>query len=485
MGIANRTKLKVIYKGKDISEEIQEYILDFSYTDNDNDAEDLQLTLENKEELWYKEWFPEKGDTIEATILMTRDNEDTKVPIGKFEVDGINVKGKPNVTSIKAISAYISGEIRDTKVSKAWEKISFKAIVGEIAGKHGYSAVFNIKKDKTYDKVDQNNLSDIEFIKKLCKDLGYDVKVNNANIVITDEDYYDSKEADFNIFNHKEDADSNDIFDLLNWEFDESSIGAYTSCENQYKDPKTRKVYKAKAESKKEKKSKKVLRLNKKVKSDAENERLCKDALKRENAKTKTARFSFAPDKPIYGKNIINVSGWGAFDGKYLIDSVTHKIDGNGYTVDLDCRKFYKGMSIITSSSTESGGGNSAPGSDKVEAMISHAESMLGMGYSQPMRMSAKYADCSSTVCRSMSAAGLMPKGAAYDTSSLPNCGYLKEVPMTDLQRGDVLNYRRGGKGHAMIYIGDGKVIEAQPKRGVVVGKLRTKGYKAYRPTGG
>ena len=36
-----------------------------------------------------------------------------------------------------------------------------------------------------------------------------------------------------------------------------------------------------------------------------------------------------------------------------------------------------------------------------------------------------------------------------------------------------------------MIYIGDGKVIEAQPKRGVVVGKLRTKGYKAYRPTGG
>lgn len=484
MGKADRTKLKVVYKGKDISKEIQEYILDFSYTDNDNDAEDLQLTLENKEELWYKEWFPEKGDTINATIIMIRDGATIPVPIGKFEVDSINVKGKPNITTIKAITAFISGEIRDTKRSKAWEKIKFKAIVSEIAGKHGYSAVFNIQKDKLYDKVDQNNLSDIEFIKKLCKDLGYDVKVNNTKIIITDEEYYESKGPDFNIYNHREDADKSDIFDLLNWEFDESSIGAYTSCENQYKDPKTRTVYKAKAESKKEKKSKKVLRLNKKVKSDAENEQLCKDALKRENAKTKTAKFSFAPDKAVYGKNIINVSGWGVFDGKYLIDSVTHKIDSNGYTVDLDCRKFYKGMSITTSSSTSTES-DSSKGSDKVEAMISHAESMIGMGYSQPMRMSAKYADCSSTVCRSMSAAGLMPEGAAYDTSSLPDCGYLKEVPMSDLQRGDVLNYRRGGKGHAMIYIGDGKVIEAQPRKGVVVGKLRTKGYKAYRPTGG
>lgn len=484
MGKADRTKLKVIYKGKDITKEIQEYILDFSYTDNDNDAEDLQLTLENKEELWYKEWFPEKGDTINATIIIIKNGATIPVPIGEFEVDSINVKGKPNITTIKAITAFISGEIRDTKRSKAWEKIKFKAIVSEIAGKYGYSAVFNIQKDKLYDKVDQNNLSDIEFIKKLCKDLGYDVKVNNTKIIITDEEYYESKGPDFNIYNHREDADKSDIFDLLNWEFDESSIGAYTSCENQYKDPKTRKVYKAKAESKKEKESKKILRLNKKVKSDAENEQLCKDALKRENAKTKTAKFSFAPDKAVYGKNIINVSGWGVFDGKYLIDSVTHKIDSNGYTVDLDCRKFYKGMSITTSSSTSTES-DSAKGSDKVEAMISHAESMIGMGYSQPMRMSAKYADCSSTVCRSMSAAGLMPKGAAYDTSSLPNCGYLKEVPMSDLQRGDVLNYRRGGKGHAMIYIGDGKVIEAQPKKGVVVGKLRTKGYKAYRPTGG
>ena len=482
---ANRTVLKVVYKGEDISKEIQEYILDFSYTDNDNDTEDLQLTLENKEELWYRDWFPEKGDTIEVTILMFRDDEEIKIPIGEFEVDGLNVKGKPNVSTIKAISAFISGEIRDTKRSKAWEKIDFKSIVSEIAGNHGYSAVFNVENNKTYDKVDQNNLSDIEFIRQLCKDLGFDIKVNNNKIVITDEEYFEKKEPDFNIFNDRKDAAKNDIFDLIDWDFDESSIGAYTSCENQYKDPETRTVYKSKAESKKEHKSKKVLRLNKKVKSDAENEQLCKDALKRENAKTKTAKFSFAPDRPIFAKNLINVTGWGKFDGKYLIDSVNHKIDGNGYTVDLDCRKFYKGMSISTSSESKEAGSDGGSSSDKIEKMISHAESMIGMGYSQPMRMSAKYADCSSTVCRSMSAAGLMPEGAAFSTSTLPTCGYLKGVPMSDLKRGDVLNYRNGGKGHAMIYIGDGKVIEAQPRKGVVVGKLRTSGYKAYRPTGG
>lgn len=485
---SNRTKLILLYKGKDISKEIQEFLLDFSYTDNDNEAEDIQLTLENTEELWYKEWFPEKGDSIDATILMTRDDEEIKIPIGEFEVDSINVKGKPNVTTIKAISTMISGEIKDTKRSRAWEKIKFKAIVSEIAGNHGYGTVFNIEKDKLYDKIDQNNKSDIEFVKKLCEDQGFDIKVNNKKIIIVDENFYDKKEADFNIFNKETDENKSDLHDLLDWEFDESSIGAYTACENQYKDSKTRKVYKTRVESKKETKSKKVLRLNKKVKSEAENEELCKAALKKENAKTKTAKFSFAPDKAIFAKNILNVSGWGVFDGKYLIDSVSHKIDGSGYVVDLDCRKFYKGMSLTVTSSTEGGETTAGAGSDKIEKMISHAESMLEMGYSQPMRMSAKFADCSSLVCRSMSAAGLMPKGAAYSTATLPTSGYLKEIPISDLRRGDVLNYRHNGKGHAMIYIGDGEVIEAQygkRAKGVIVGKLRTKGYKAYRPTGG
>lgn len=466
--------------------------MDFSYTDNDNDSEEVQMNLHNVERPWMQEWFPIKGDKIEATILI---DDDKELKCGEFEVDEISCKGKGNTASIKAISADISGEIKDTKRSHAWEKIDFKRLITEIAEQNEMSVIFHIKENKEYDKIDQKNQSDIEFIKKTCEDLGFDVKVESKTIVITDEDYYRDQKAEYVVtyFDGKTPVieDEKEFYNLLDYEFCETSLGAYTACENQYKDPKSGKTYKAKVGNEKEKDSAKILRLNKKVKSQAECERVCKDALKKESAKSKTAKFTFAPNQAVFAKKLIKVKDFGVFEGDYLIDEVAHSLSSSGYTISLTCRKFYEGMEIKVSSQTLDSDGNvisddksSGAGGDKIDKMIEHANSMLGMRYSQPMRMSANYADCSSTVCRSMSAAGLMPKGAAFSTATLPSCGYLKEVNMNDLQRGDILNYRSGGKGHAMIYIGNGQVIEAQPKRGVVVGKLRTSGYRAYRPTG-
>lgn len=487
-----KTKLKLIYKGVDISKDLSSYLLDFSYTDNDNDSEEIQVDLQNIKRPWMNEWFPIKGDKIKALIEF---DSGEVLNCGEFEVDEISCKGKGNTASIKAVSAEISGEIKDTKRSKAWEKIDFKSIVNEIASKNKMSPIFHIKDNKNYDKVDQKNQSGIEFIKFLCKDLGFDLKVESGKIVITDEDYYESQGVSYEIkYPDLKNPSFNvggDLTDLLDYEFTDTSVGAYTACENQYKDPKTGITYKARAGSKKEKHSARILRLNKKVKSQAECEKICKDALKKENSKTKTAKLSLAPTKGIYAKKKINLKDFGVFSGEYLIDEVAHSISSSGYTVSLSCRKLYEGMSINSSSSESSEGssnssnqgGGGASGS-ATEKMIKHAESMMGLRYSQPMRMSENYADCSSLVCRSMTSAGLMPEGAKFSTATLPNSGYLKKINMNELQRGDILNYRRGGKGHAMIYIGNGEVIEAQPKRGVCKGKLRTAGYTAYRPTG-
>jgi len=484
--VLRKTKLKLIYKGVDITEDISTFLLDFSYTDNDNDSEEIQINLQNVKRPWMKEWFPKKGDKISATIEF---DSGKSLNCGEFEVDDITCKGKGNTASIKAISADVSGEIKDTKRSHAWEKIDFKSVVNEIAGRNKMSAIFHIKDNKKYDKLDQKNKSDIEFIKKICQDLGFDVKVEYKKIVITDEDYYKEQKAEYEIKYPELEKPSfkveDDLTDLIDYEFTETSLGAYTACENQYKDPKTGTTYKARAGSTKEKDTGKILRLNKKVKSQAECEKVCKDALKKENAKTKTAKFQLVPTIPIYAKKKIDMKDFGEFSGEYLIDEVAHSISSSGYTVNLTCRKFYEGMSIkVTSESVDSQGNvMGEAGSDSIEKMIAHAESMIGMRYSQPMRMSANYADCSSTVCRSMSAAGLMPPGAKFSTESLPKSGYLKKINMNELRRGDILNYRRNGKGHAMIYIGNGEVIEAQPKRGVCRGKLRTAGYTAYRPT--
>lgn len=484
---AFRAGLEISYNGKNITHDLKDEVLSFSYTDNDGSSEELQLTLKNKERLWESSWFPKRGDTIDAKILLFGE-ETKKLPCGIFEVDSLELKGLPNTATIKALSTAVSGEIKDTKVSRAWEKIKYKKIVEDIAAKHGMTAIFHIKEDKFYDKIDQNNKSDIEFLKEITENQAFSIKLESKKIVITDDKYYEEQEAAYDItyIDKKRQIVQSDkeFYYLTDWNFKETSVGAYVACENQYKSTKTGDVIRTRVENPNSEGTKKILRLNKKVKDETESKELCEKALRKEGAKTKTASFSFHTREPIAAKSLINVQGWGKFDGKYLIDSVSHNLSASGYTVELECRKFYVGMSLTetTENGVETGtAGGVGASNSKIEKMISHAESMLGMKYSQPMRMSKNYADCSSTVARSMSAAGLAPPGAAWSTETIPTCGYFQKINMNELRRGDILNYRRNGKGHAMIYIGNGKVIEAQPKRGVSYGKLRTAGYTAYR----
>ena len=50
---ARRCLVMVSYNGKDISADLQQYLKSVSYTDNmSGEADDLQLTLEDKAGLW-------------------------------------------------------------------------------------------------------------------------------------------------------------------------------------------------------------------------------------------------------------------------------------------------------------------------------------------------------------------------------------------------------------------------------------------------
>lgn len=78
-----KTKLKLIYEGVDISKDISTYLLDYSYTDNDNDAEEIQVNLHNVERPWMAEWYPKKGDKMSADIEF---DDETVLSCGEFEV---------------------------------------------------------------------------------------------------------------------------------------------------------------------------------------------------------------------------------------------------------------------------------------------------------------------------------------------------------------------------------------------------------------
>ena len=100
--------------------------------------------------------------------------------------------------------------------------------------------------------------------------------------------------------------------------------------------------------------------------------------------------------------------------------------------------------------------------------MINYALSVQGFSYGQY--------DCSGLVGAAADVAGFdIAPAFSWLIEGSPN---VKEIPMKDLRRGDLLN--KAGS-HIMIYLGDGKVVESVPKTGVRVASVRKSGYKALR----
>ena len=121
---ARYAEVSLTYEGKDISRDIPPYLLNFTYTDNSSDkADDISLTLEDKERLWCSDWFPTKGDKIRASIIIHNweaANRTQSLPCGTFEVDQIECSGPPNQVTIKALSTLVSQPMRQEKHTKAW-----------------------------------------------------------------------------------------------------------------------------------------------------------------------------------------------------------------------------------------------------------------------------------------------------------------------------------------------------------------------------
>jgi cell wall-associated NlpC family hydrolase len=114
------------------------------------------------------------------------------------------------------------------------------------------------------------------------------------------------------------------------------------------------------------------------------------------------------------------------------------------------------------------------------ETVAQLAMTKVGCRYSQELRMSEGYYDCSSLVYRLYKEAGLELSSTA---SALGEDCYKKAqiINKEDLQPGDLIfySYEENGRfrniSHVAIYVGDGKIVHAvNESRGVVLDPLRT-----------
>ena len=160
---ARKAEFELKYNGKNISQNLAPYLLSVAYTDNaSGKADNLTIQLEDKKGLWRGSWYPTKGATIEAAIVISdfeRTGERKRLPCGIFQIDEIELSGPPSIVNIKCVSTYAAKIIVQTLKNRAWEGVSLKDIASDIANLHEFDLFFEANYNPIFERRKQIEMS--------------------------------------------------------------------------------------------------------------------------------------------------------------------------------------------------------------------------------------------------------------------------------------------------------------------------------------
>ncbi|QCT03810.1 hypothetical protein E6C60_3099 [Paenibacillus algicola] len=328
--------LMLKYNGKEIGTEyLSKYLMDFTYSDGaPGDQDSISISLDDREANWLNAWKPEFGDKLIAEITVVNwdiPGQKAKLPCGTFEVDAIDIDGPPDKVMLQAVALPLGGaQAQQEPRTKAWEKVKLKTIALDIAARAKLSLVYSASVNPTYDRLDQTNQADLTFLVDIAKDEGIAAKISGGKLVLFDEAEYEKKPAVADLVR----GESN----IITYGFSESSTNrAYGSCIVTYKPTKGKLITGKYSLSNAA--GLPVLKINERVETVAEANRLARNRLREKNKQAGKARFTLDGDIRIASGVTVNVKGYGRFDGKYIIESAHHSIGMNPYQTDIEIRK--------------------------------------------------------------------------------------------------------------------------------------------------
>ncbi len=95
---ARRVVLTVLIDGHDATDWMAPSLLDFTYTCNSGGkADEVQLSLHDRDGHWASDWKPKKGMPVEAEIVCAdweEPGESIQLPCGSFKIDEITFSGR-------------------------------------------------------------------------------------------------------------------------------------------------------------------------------------------------------------------------------------------------------------------------------------------------------------------------------------------------------------------------------------------------------
>ena len=234
MAFARSIRVIVIFNKVDISDEIAHSISSLNYTDNSKNAiDDLEIELENLDYRWLKEWYPDENAQLLVGIHEELENETNFLDLGTFYVDEPTFE--EHKLTLKCLALPLDQNIRDQKNSVAWENITLKELVTQIANKHEMNAEIYAE-NVFFERLDQNQETDLAFINRVVKEIGLNMKVSDDKIIIFDDEEMEKNDT-IEVFNIKD-------YRIRSFSLKKKNKEIYDKVEVSYYDPDKKKVVK-------------------------------------------------------------------------------------------------------------------------------------------------------------------------------------------------------------------------------------------------
>ncbi|MCI7419380.1 MAG: hypothetical protein MSS65_07220 [Clostridium sp.] len=328
MAAGRKTRLSIIYNGKDISQNIKKYVESFRYTDvASGESDEIELELNNSSGMFIKGHMPRKGDKITSTIY--RYNWDSsgstiRFRCGKFYLDDLSYSGPPMACTIGGVSSPVKGAFKSTKRSKTYKNVTIRELARVIAKRSGMTLHYSAASVKIKE-IEQSKTADSEFLLSICQEYGLGLKIFGGKIIIFDEEKYEQKAPKCTIKR----------CNCENWSWNTTLQGTYTGAKVTYTSPTDNKTHKVMIG-----KEGRVYHANVSASSTKEAVMKAKAQLAEQNKQRTTMQLTIMPGKTIVATDTIRLSGFYKLNGKYYVDKVEHAVTGeSGYVQTLTLHK--------------------------------------------------------------------------------------------------------------------------------------------------
>lgn len=316
------------YNGKNIDTKLSEYLGAFSYKDvASGESDSLSLTINDKNRKWIKEWFPSKGDTMSASILMEnwlKEGDTQKLSCGLFTIDDFSFSGTPIQLKLEAVAIPADSGFKKTQRTKTYENTTLENIAVEVANRAGVQCYYEAG-NISIEKVEQSEKDDCSFLNELVKLYGYAMKVYKNKIVLFSETAYESKMSIATLT--EEDIEPN-------WSWNTTLDDKYTGAKYEYTNNDKNKTFRVSVGS-----GSQILKVTDSASTLTEAEKITLAKLNEANKNDTTMSVTLTmADTRIIATSCVTIDGLGKLDGKYYVESVTWEI-GSGCSQKLELRK--------------------------------------------------------------------------------------------------------------------------------------------------